>query len=57
MCEKSFALDDTRVRNHYLLIGRYRGLPYSYCNINYIISSLLHIYPIEIYAKHIFYVI
>jgi len=35
VCEKSFALDDTRVRDYYHLTGRYRSLAHSNCNINY----------------------
>jgi len=35
ICEKPFAPDDTRVRNHCHLIGRYRGPAHSNCNLNY----------------------
>ncbi|XP_018314261.1 uncharacterized protein [Mycetomoellerius zeteki] len=35
VCEKPFTPDDTRVRNHCHLIGRYRGPAHSNCNLNY----------------------
>ena len=35
ICEKSFASDDRRVRDHCHLIGRYRGPVHSNCNLNY----------------------
>jgi len=35
VCEKPFAPDDTRVRDHCHLPGRYRGLTHSNCNSNY----------------------
>jgi len=35
ICEKSFAPDDTRVRDHCHLTGRYRGATHSNCNLNY----------------------
>ncbi|XP_050457754.1 uncharacterized protein LOC126854768 isoform X2 [Cataglyphis hispanica] len=35
ICEKTFAPDDTRVRDHCHLIGRYRGPAHSNCNLNY----------------------
>ena len=35
ICEKPFAPDDTRVREHCHLTGRYRGPAYSNCNLNY----------------------
>jgi len=35
MCEKSFALDDTCIRDHCYLIERYNGPAHSNCNLNY----------------------
>ncbi|KYN23130.1 hypothetical protein ALC57_04454, partial [Trachymyrmex cornetzi] len=35
VCEKSFAKDDTRVRDYCHLTGRYRGPAHSNCNLNY----------------------
>jgi len=35
VCEKPFASDDTRVRDHRHLTRRYRGPAYSNCNPNY----------------------
>jgi len=35
VCEKQFAPDDTRVRDHCHLIGRYRSFAHSNCNLNY----------------------
>jgi len=35
VCEKPFAPDDTRVRNHYHLTRRFRGSAHSNCNLNY----------------------
>ncbi|XP_025155226.1 uncharacterized protein LOC112588726 [Harpegnathos saltator] len=35
VCEKSFAEDDARLRDHCHLTGRYRGPAYSNCNLNY----------------------
>ncbi|EZA55135.1 hypothetical protein X777_05322 [Ooceraea biroi] len=35
ICEESFAQDETRVRDHCHLTGRYRGPAHSNCNLNY----------------------
>ncbi|XP_018393385.1 PREDICTED: uncharacterized protein LOC108772363 [Cyphomyrmex costatus] len=35
VCEKPFAIDDTRARDHCHLTGRYRGPAHSNCNLNY----------------------
>ncbi|XP_026830160.1 uncharacterized protein LOC113563142 [Ooceraea biroi] len=35
ICEKPFAPDDTRIRDHCHLTGRYRGPAYMNCNLNY----------------------
>ncbi|KYQ52666.1 hypothetical protein ALC60_08197, partial [Trachymyrmex zeteki] len=35
VCEKPFTPDDTRVRDHCHLIGRYRGSAHSNCNLSY----------------------
>ncbi|KYN16525.1 hypothetical protein ALC57_11209, partial [Trachymyrmex cornetzi] len=35
VCEKPFTSDDTRVRDHCHLVGRYRGPAHSNCNLNY----------------------
>ncbi|XP_070522397.1 uncharacterized protein [Cardiocondyla obscurior] len=43
VCEKPFAADDTRVRDHCHLTGRYRGPAHSNCNINYMDSNCIPI--------------
>jgi len=43
VCEKPFAPDDTRVRDHCHLTGQYRGPAHSNCNLNY---RDLHYIPI-----------
>jgi len=35
VCEKPFAPDDTRVRDHCHLTGQYKGPAHSNCNLNY----------------------
>jgi len=35
VCEKLFAPDDTRVRDHCHLTGRFRSSAHSNCNLNY----------------------
>ncbi|EZA56053.1 hypothetical protein X777_03878 [Ooceraea biroi] len=35
ICEKSFAFDDTRVRDHCHLTGWYRRPAHANCNLNY----------------------
>jgi len=47
ICEKPFAPDDTRIRDHCHLIGRYRGPAHSNCNLNYKDSFYI---PIVLYS-------
>jgi len=35
VCEKPFAPDNTRLRDHCHLTGRFRGSAHSNCNLNY----------------------
>ncbi|XP_077270952.1 uncharacterized protein LOC143902124 [Temnothorax americanus] len=46
ICEKPFAPNDNRVRDHCHLIGRYRGPTHSTCNLNYKDS---HFIPVIFY--------
>ncbi|XP_067211748.1 uncharacterized protein [Linepithema humile] len=41
VCEKPLTADDTRVRDHCHLTGRYRGAAHSSCNLNYIDSDVI----------------
>ncbi|XP_067205407.1 uncharacterized protein [Linepithema humile] len=41
VCEKPLTADDTRVRDHCHLTGRYRGAAHSSCNLNYIDSNVI----------------
>jgi len=41
VCEKPFAPDDTRVRDHCHLTGRFRGSAHSNCNLNYKVSHCI----------------
>ncbi|KYN11062.1 hypothetical protein ALC57_16794 [Trachymyrmex cornetzi] len=43
ICEKPFAPDDTRIRDHCHLTGRYRGPTHLNCNLNYKISYFIPI--------------
>ncbi|XP_036140462.1 uncharacterized protein LOC118644854 [Monomorium pharaonis] len=43
ICDKPFASDDTRVRDHCHLTGRYRGPAHSLCNLNYRNASYMPI--------------
>ena len=43
VCDKPFTSEDTRVRDHCHLIGRYRGAAHSSCNLNYKDS---HVIPV-----------
>jgi hypothetical protein len=43
VCEKPFGPEDTRVRDHYHLTGRYRGPAHLSCNLNYKNS---HVIPV-----------
>jgi len=46
ICEKPFAPDDTRVRDHCYLTGRFRGSAHSNCNLSYKDS---HYIPVVFY--------
>jgi len=44
VCEKPFAPDDSRVRDHCHLTGRYRGPAHSNCNLNYNDSYVIPVF-------------
>jgi len=45
ICEKPFTPDDTRIRDHCHLTGRYRGPAHSNCNLNYKNSFYSYSFP------------
>ena len=51
ICGKPFAPDDTRVRDHCHLIGRYRGPAHTNCNLNYRFILYSDCFPQSIWLR------